>query len=439
MNRLTLAGVSAGALVLALGAGYLLGRAPAGSTPSSGATEQPVRRILYYRNPMGGADTSPVPKKDPMGMDYVPVYAEEAGAQVQVPGAVSIDPTRLQTLGVRTEAVRRERQAMTIKASATLAIDESRQYAIAPRFDGWIERLYSNQTGQTVRAGEPLLAVYSPQIAATHEEIRLADGAIQRLGTSDSASAAAMRRLRDAAMQRLRNWEVSTAGSSGNIVLFRSPVSGVVLEKPVVQGARFAAGETILRVADLSRVWAVAHVPVAQAQGMETGRSARFESPTRPGEVAEGRVVFIQPNVDPQSRTLDVRVEIANPRGQWRPGLFGNVMVDGAQVDALTVPEAAVIDSGERQVVLVELGRGRFAPREVAVGRRFGSRVEILSGVREGEPVVTAANFLIDAESNLQSALQGLGAHNHGAEPTSAPTPAKAPTPVQAPAGHEGH
>ncbi len=222
-------------------------------------------------------------------------------------------------------------------------------------------------------------------------------------------------------------------------MLFRSPVSGVVLEKPVVQGARFAAGETILRVADLSRVWAVAHVPVAQAQGMETGRSARFESPTRPGEVAEGRVVFIQPIVDPQSRTLDVRVEIANPRGQWRPGLFGNVMVDGAQVDALTVPEAAVIDSGERQVVLVELGRGRFAPREVAVGRRFGSRVEILSGVREGEPVVTAANFLIDAESNLQSALQGLGAHNHGAEPTSAPTPAKAPTPVQAPAGHEGH
>ncbi|MFZ5657287.1 MAG: efflux RND transporter periplasmic adaptor subunit [Pseudomonadota bacterium] len=432
-----MAGVSAGALLLALGAGYLLGRSPAVSTKPSADAGQAGRRILYYRDPMGRADTSPVPKKDPMGMDYVPVYADQPGQQAQVPGAVSIDPVRLQTLGVRTEPVRRERQAMTIRASATLAVDESRQYAIAPRFDGWVERLYSNQTGQAVRAGQPLLAVYSPQVAATREEIRLADNAIQRLGGADPAGAAAMRRLRDAAMQRLRNWEISTAGSAGNTVLFRSPVSGFVLEKPVVQGARFAPGETILRVADLSRVWAVAHVPVAQAQGLATGRPARFESPTRPGEVAEGRITFIQPTVDSQSRTLDVRVEISNLSGEWRPGLFGNLTFDGPQVDALTVPEAAVIDSGERQVALVDLGGGRFAPREVAVGRRLGGRIEILSGLREGERVVTAANFLIDAESNLQSALQGLGAHNHGAP---AATPAPAPSePSAAPSGHEGH
>jgi Cu(I)/Ag(I) efflux system membrane fusion protein len=437
------------ALAAALGAGgYLLGRgsASSGAAPPASATSAPgARRVLYYRAPMSAA-TSPVPKKDPMGMDYVPVYDGDAA---DAPGTVVLDPARVQTLGVRTELVQRGVQSSSLRASATLEIDETREYVVAPRFDGWVAHLYANQTGMAVRAGQPLLAIYSPALAAARQEIAVADAAARRLGTADPAAAAAMRRLREAAVQRLRNGEVE-AGAGPNVV-YRSKVTGIVIDKPVLPGARFAAGDAILKVADLTTVWAVAHVPVEQAGTIMPGQGAIFSSSALTGASARGRVTFVKPVVDAAARTIDVRVELPNPGGHLRPGLFGQVAIDGPAIEALTVPTSAVIDSGARQVVLVVTAPGRFAPREVGLGRHFGDRVEILAGLAGGERVVTSANFLIDAESNLQSALQGLtappatGVPPTGAQRPSAAAPAAGAHPGHTrsgdagAAGHEGH
>ncbi|NLA66891.1 MAG: efflux RND transporter periplasmic adaptor subunit [Gammaproteobacteria bacterium] len=417
MTRVQTRSLAIGVALAALAVGWMAGRATNDAPSAATSAEAPAaeRKVLYYRNPMGLPDTSPVPKKDPMGMDYIPVYAGDAPAAA--PGTVVMPPDKVQALGVRTEAVQRAVLAATVRTSGTVEVDETRQYAIAPRFEGWVERLYANQTGMRVRAGQPLLSVYSPQLAAAQQEYRLADETARRLAGSDPASAASMVRLRDAARTRLRNWEISDAQLGKTALVLTAPADAVVIEKPVVQGARFEPGETILRLADLSTVWVIAKVPAAQAAGIQPGQPARFETVALPGRVAEGEVTFVQPVIDAVTRTVDVRIALPNPTGDLRPGLYGTVVLEEPGAGpVLTVPRSAVLDSGTRQVVLVETGPGRFDPRDVTLGRRGGDRIEVLEGIAEGEQVVVSANFLIDAESNLQSALQGLEGHaGHGA------------------------
>ena len=375
-----------------------------------------AKKIVYYRNPMGLSDTSPVPKKDSMGMDYIPVYEEESGSVK--PGTVIISPEKIQKLGVRTELVKLMSLSSNVRASATIQIDETKQYAIAPKYEGWVEKLYANQTGMLVQRGQPLMIVYSPEVLAAQDEYRIADNAARQLQASDPNNAASMRRLRDASQARLRNWDINTTQLSkigqnkvsGNLTI-NSPVNAVVVDKPIVQGARFDTGEVILRLADLSNVWAIANVPASNVSGIAIGQSATFQSPTIPGKTFNGNVTFIQPILDSQTRTLAVRIELSNTNGILRPGLFGDVaLTKDASVAVLTVPRSAVLDSGSRQTVLVQIGEGRFEPRSVTVGKRSGELIEILQGVSEGERVVASANFLIDAESNLQSALNGLNA-----------------------------
>lgn len=461
------------AVLLALLAGWFAGRGSrtdAGQAPSATGAEQP-RKVLYYRNPMGLPDTSPVAKKDAMGMDYIAVY--EGGEAPAKPGTVVISPEKVQKLGVRTEQVRLQGLSPSVRVSATVMVDETRQYVIAPKFEGWVERLYANQTGMSVRRGQPLLSVYSPELVAAQNEYRIADTAARKLQANDPASAATMRRLRDASRSRLRNWDISDAQlarigqdqTGGNLVI-TSPANAVVVEKMIVQGARFEPGEIILRLADLSKVWLIANVPASTAGGVVVGQRATFQSPTLPGETFTGQVTFVQPVIDPQTRTLGVRVELPNPAGVLRPGLFGDVtLTRDTSAAVLTVPRSAVLDSGTRQLVLVQVAEGRFEPRPVVVGERSGDMVEILEGVREGERVVVSANFLIDAESNLQSALDGMNAQQGDgampgtpasttgtpatgtpvAEPARAPAPSAPPaernqgTPAPAPVDHSGH
>ena len=461
------------AVILALVAGWFAGRGSppaAEQSPSAGGTEQP-RKILYYRNAMGLPDTSPVPKKDSMGMDYIAVY--EGGEAPAKAGTVVMSPEKVQKLGVRTEQVRLQGLSPSVRASATVQVDETRQYVIAPKFEGWVERLYANQTGMSVRRGQPLLSVYSPELVAAQSEYRIADAAARKLQDSDPDSAATMRRLRDASRARLRNWDISDAQltrigqtkTGGNLVI-TSPANAVVVDKPIVQGARFAPGETILRLADLSKVWLIANVPASSAGDVAVGQRVTFQSPTLPGETFAGQVTFVQPVIDPQTRTLSVRVELPNPAGVLRPGLFGDVsLTQDTSAAVLTVPRSAVLDSGTRQLVLVQVAEGRFEPRPVVVGHRSGDMIEIREGVREGERVVVSANFLIDAESNLQSALEGMGAQQGdgatpstpasatgtpaadtpAAEPARTPAPSAPPaernqdTPPPAPVDHSGH
>ena len=430
MTRNQTLSLAAAAVLVALAAGWMLGRGTRDDVPAT-APPQAGSKVLYYRNPMGLADTSPVPKKDSMGMDYLPVY--EGADEAAVPGTVVLPPDRAQALGVRTERVRRAPLTSVVRASGTVEVDETRQFVIAPRFEGWVERLYANQTGMHVRAGEPLLAVYSPQLAAAQNEYRLADATARKLAQSDPVSAASMARLRDAARSRLRNWGIGEAqlarlgrpSGTDNLVL-ASPANAVVIDKPVIQGARFEAGEIILRLADLSTVWLVAKVPVAQASRIDVGQPARFDSVALPGQEFRGEVAFVQPVVDAGTRTVDIRIALPNRGGHLRPGLYGTVLLE--QPDSqptLTVPRSAVLDTGTRQLVLVQTAPGRFAPREVTLGRQAGDRIEVAKGLAEGEAVVVSANFLIDAESNLQSALQGLEAHAGHASPaaTTQPSP----------------
>lgn len=437
MKTATWIGMTAG-LGLALAAGWWLGRAtaPAPETLTSvnGAPERTERKVLFYRNPMGLPDTSPVPKKDSMGMDYIPVYDGEEPTE---PGTVVLPPEKVQKLGVRTQRATREQLATQVRASATVQVDETRQFVVAPRFEGWIETLHANQTGMRVRRGQTLMTLYSPELLAAHEEFRIADVAAEQLAESDPASAAAMRKLRDAATARLRNWNVAGSRQSGSTESARlaitAPADAVVIEKPVVAGDRFEAGQTVLRLADLSQVWVVAQVPTSQAAQLAVGDEASFETPSLVGERYSGRIDFIHPVVDVDSRTVDVRIVLANPEGRLRPGLFGDAQLRGAPDQAtLVVPRSAVIDSGTRQIVLVQMAEGRFEPRAVRLGRRNEDRVAVLEGIEEGEQVVVAANFLIDAESNLKSALQGLSdaaeapsqhQHDAAARPAQEPAP----------------
>ncbi|MBV2210334.1 MAG: efflux RND transporter periplasmic adaptor subunit [Thermomonas sp.] len=401
------------AIAAALGGGIVLGRLtkPTIASPQAAATAE--KKPLYYRNPMGLPDTSPVPKKDEMGMDYIPVYAEdEASAS---PGTVVISPEKMQTLGVRTEAVRKQALDLAFLASGTIAVDETKQHVIAPRFDGWIETLHANQTGLAVKRGQTLATVYSPQLMAAQEDYRVADAALRQLKKGDAASQQAMKRLRDAAKRRLLNWNISETQLEhlahlppGNLAI-TAPSNGVILEKPAVEGARFVAGDVLLRLVDLSTVWITVNIPTTKISQLKDGQPAVFTTPAIPGRSFEGTLNFLQPTLDATTRTLAVRIELANHDGQLRPGLFGSVALSGpAHSPVLTIPRSALIDSGERQIALVQVAEGRFAPRQLLIGQRSDDRIEVLKGLNEGEQVVVEGNFLIDAESNLRSALTDM-------------------------------
>ena len=408
-------------VVVAAGLGYWLGVRHDSGARQATSSAADSRRILYYRNPMGQPDTSPVPKKDSMGMDYIPVYEGDATATE----GVAVSPDRVQNLGVRTEAVSRRVLDVGLRAPGRVEVDERRVHVVAPRFEGWVERLYANAGGQPVTRGQPLFEVYSPELVSLQREYALAVRGAAAI--SDADGRAAMNRLADAALQRLRNWEISddqvrqlaAGGEPRRTLTVHSPVSGIVSEKKAVQGIRFSPGDTLFEVTDISSVWVIADVPEQDLGRVHVGGTAAVSVSAWPGRTFTGKVSYVYPKLTTDTRTVPVRVELANPDGALKPSMVAQVQLAGAaQAAVLAVAEGAVIDSGERQVVMVRTGDGRFAPRDVRVGRRDGSYIEILDGVREGEVVVSAGNFLLDAESNLKAALQGFaGAERAPAAP----------------------
>ncbi|MCX7192608.1 MAG: efflux RND transporter periplasmic adaptor subunit [Proteobacteria bacterium] len=372
------------------------------------------RKLLYYRNPMGLPDTSPVPKKDSMGMDYVAVYqGDEAGED----GAVSISVAKVQKLGVKSEAAMLRSLNRTLHATGRIEVDERRTYAIAPKFEGWVERLYLNSTGQTVSKGQPLFDVYSPELVSAQREYAIAAQGEAKLANADEETKAGMKQLADASLARLKNWDITpgelrqlTDGKSRRNLTYYAPVSGIVLEKKAVQGMRFMPGETLYQIADLSSVWVLADISEQDIALIKAGGKAKVNIAAFPDKTFEGKITFIYPTLNPATRTVQVRVEMANTDGQLRPAMFANVTLPvGNNARVLTVPTSAVIDSGTRQIVLVQRAEGRYTPRTVKLGHRNNDYVEVLDGIREGELVVTSALFLIDAESNLKAALAGLG------------------------------
>lgn len=436
MKKIYLITIAVLALLGVAAGGYWLGtRAPASSPAPQVAKAE--RKVLYYRNPMGLPDTSPVPKKDAMGMDYVPVYEGE----VEAVGAnqIVISTDKVQKLGVKSEAASMRVIDRTLRAVGRIEIDERRTYAVAPKFEGWVERLYVNTTGQPVAKGQPLFEVYSPELVATRREREIAAQGIVALKDADEEAKDGMRRLAESSAARLRNWDIAEGRVNGNRVTFHAPVSGVVLEKKALQGMRFMPGEELYRIADLSSVWVVADVAEQDIGRVEAGGRAQVSVDAYPDKRFDGRVDFVYPTLESATRTVRVRIELPNPQGLLRPAMFAKVELPaGGTSPVLSVPASAVIDSGLRQVVLVQLAQGRFEPRAVKLGSRGENYVEVLEGVAAGEQVVTAANFLIDAESNLRAALGGMGGGAESAKTPAAEPHKEAVQPKPASVGHQG-
>jgi RND family efflux transporter MFP subunit len=397
-----------GGLLLALVAAgsYWYGKSSTESRVPS-AESNAERKLLYYRNPMGLPDTSPVPKKDSMGMDYIPVYA---GEEAEDEEGFSVSAAKVQKLGVQSEAATMRELDRSLRLNARIETDEQRLYTLAPKFEGWVEKLYVNTTGQCVRKGEPLFEVYSPELVSALRELELAKRGLAELKDADEAAQQSMQRLVEASAARLKNWDVAGAKLNGDRVTYLAPANGIVLEKMAVEGMRFMPGEKLYRIAGLSTLWAIADMAEQDLAGIRLGSDAQVTVDALPGRDFTGKVDFIYPTLNEMTRTVQVRIVLPNADGALKPAMYAHAQIATGKVHkVLTVPTSAVIDSGTQQTVLVRLDEGRFAPRKVTLGQRSDDYVEVTSGLMEGEQVVTRANFLLDSESNLQAAFGGMG------------------------------
>ncbi len=406
------------AIAVAGAVGYWYGgkRAVGTHETASAAATQPAkgeRKVLYYRNPMGLPDISQTPKKDSMGMDYIPVYE---GDEENAGSGVKISTAKVQRLGVRSVAVEKRSLDAVVRATGRVEVDERRLATITPKFEGYVEKLFVNTTGEYVARGAPLFEAYSPELLATQREYAIAAQGLAQVSGADPITVAGMKRLAESSLERLRNWDVTeeqiaqlaAGGKPVRALTFRAPASGHVIERKATQGMRFMPGEMLYQIADLSTVWVIADVFEQDIGRVRVGQRASVLLEAYPGEAFQGRVSYIYPTLRAETRSAQVRIELANPGGRIKPSMYAHVELPGAGSAVLAVPNSALIDSGTRRIVLIDQGEGRFEPREVRIGVRGDEFVAITEGLKEGERVVVAANFLIDAESNLKAALAGM-------------------------------
>jgi Cu(I)/Ag(I) efflux system membrane fusion protein len=414
-------------------------------------TAKPVegeRQILYYRNPMGLPDTSPTPKKDSMGMDYLPVYADEEAS----PNQIKISVDKIQKLGVRLEAASNREMIKTVRAVGQFQLDERRVSTITTKFEGYIEKLFVNATGQPVKRGQPLMEIYSPELVSAQEEFLIAWKGQQSLGKGTEESRVGVEQLAESALRRLRNWDISESqlqrlqkeGKASRTLTLYAPVSGVVLEKSALQGMRVMPGEPLFKIGNLGTIWLIANVFEQDLSLIHPGQLVKLRIDAYPNKELTGKVTYIYPTLNPETRTAQVRVELGNPGEILKPDMYATIEFTAGhgKSPVLMIPDSAVIDSGLRQVVLIQPSEGVFEPREVRLGLRGDGYVQVLEGVNEGEQVVVRANFLIDAESNLKAALGSFGGHSgHGASTSTStePSPGSKNSMSVAPAPHEGH
>lgn len=346
---------------------------------------------------------------------------KEGKVQEITPGTVQISPERQQLIGVRFGTVERRTLQKVTRTAGRIDYDEKRIGTVAPKISGWIEDLYVDFTGQFVHQGEPLLTIYSPELVSTQEEYLLALKA--RLDWSKSPFAEVSesgKLLAESARRRLKLWDISdaqietlekTREPMKTLTLY-SPFTGYVLKKMITRGQFVEAGMALYTIADLSVVWLIADIYEYELPSIRLGQKAAIEMAIYPGEKFTGKLIYIYPFIDPQTRTAKVRFELANPHDKLKPEMFANVEISVLLGDRLAIPEGAVIDTGVRKVVIVDRGSGYFEPREVKLGAKAGEVFEVIDGLKAGERVVTSANFLIDSESKLKEAVGGVG-HQH--------------------------
>jgi RND family efflux transporter MFP subunit len=384
-----------------------------------------AKKAAKYHCPMHPSYVSDRPGDCPIcNMKLVPVEEQEKAITVSVPGQaeVTISPERQQLIGVKTGLVERLPLEKAIRTVGKVDYAERRLAHIHTRVEGWIKRLMVDYTGQFVKKHQPLFTIYSPELVATQEEYLLALRAKKSLkdnpfqGVASGSSA-----LLEAARRRLLLWEMpedqiaelERTGRPLMEVAILSHSDGFVIEKKALEGMRVEAGDELYLIADLSDVWIYADIYEYELPLVRAGQQAMVNLPYYPGEAFRGKVVYIYPYLESQTRTAKVRVEFPNPDWRLKPGMFANVEIETERGEGLVVPGSAVLDSGERRIVFVDRGEGRFEPREVKLGGRSGEGFEVLQGLSEGERVITSANFLIDSESQIKAALGAMAGHPH--------------------------
>jgi Cu(I)/Ag(I) efflux system membrane fusion protein len=385
----------------------------------AGAKPSGERKVLFYRNPMDPTIHSNTPAKDHMGMDYIPVYEDEAeGSSSSVEGRamVTIPSERLQVLGVRSEEVQDGPLKRSIRTVGRVAVDERRIHQVHTKYEGYVERLYVDFTGKFVRKGDPLLSIYSPELLATQQEYLLAYRSQEQLRTSGITSVAEQgSELLNAARRRLLLWDIRPAdidrleqtGEALRTLKQYSEVSGYVTKKMAVQGTRITPADPLFDIADLSSVWVLADVYESDVPSIRMRMKGTISLSYFPDRTWVGTVSYIAPSVEETTRTIKVRLEVQNKGTELKPDMFAEVTLWDDLGSGLLVPESAVIDAGHRQIVFLDRGEGRFEPREVRLGAQVGTGFQVISGLTVGDRVATGANFLLDSESSLKAAIAG--------------------------------
>jgi Cu(I)/Ag(I) efflux system membrane fusion protein/cobalt-zinc-cadmium efflux system membrane fusion protein len=402
--------------LFALGIGYWLGRQGDGHGAAPGAGPAPAasaeRKVKFWKSPMDGTYVRDAPGKDYMGHDLVPVYEGESDQG----SGIQIDPVTMQNMGVRTARVERRDLRRTIRAVGLVAYPEQSRFSVNSKIDGWIERLYVNQSGRFVKKGQPLMEIYSPELVAAQQEYLLALASSRRLSGSSLASATeGAQRLLEAARTRLAYWdiderqiqELERTGQVRKRMTLYSPFSGVVTMKQANEGMRIMAGEELLQVSDIAKVWINAEIFEYELPWVHPGLPVTVEIPFAPDKALSGQIAYIYPYVRNETRTVQARIELANPGFALKPDMYANVRIEGRPaMGALAVPGDAVLNSGKGQTVFVAIGEGRFEPRAVKTGLSDDQGyAQVLSGLSEGETVVTSAQFMLDSESKLREAM----------------------------------
>ena len=440
-------------LAITFGTGYLV------RASRHGAPATPARRVLYYVDSMNPAFRSDKPGLAPDGMALQPVYAEDAGASATLvgeatasvpPGAFKISPERQQLIGVRFATVDAGSQSRTIRTVGRVTFDETRVAHVHTRVEGWIEQVFVNFTGEVVTAGAPMLTIYSPEMLASQQELLLAARARDLMRANPLASAAEHgESLFAAARRRLELWQLTddqiqqvlTTEQPIHSITLHAPTSGVVTARNAFPNQKVTPESDLYTITDLSRVWIMADVFESDITFLNVGHRATVIFPNGAAPPLAAIVTYIQPQVDPTTRTLKVRLDVSNPGLRMKPDMFVNVEFAVAGSKELMVPVDSVLDTGDRQTVFVDLGNGYLEPRAVVVGDRVNNSVAIIRGVSAGERVVASGTFLIDSESQLRAAASGLGGPSHQHGPALGPSTAREipATAANAPAKAEGH
>jgi membrane fusion protein, copper/silver efflux system len=384
--------------------------------PPSGRGE---REILYWYDPMHPAYRSDKPGFAPdCGMQLVPQYADRGPAKERMaPGSVMISPDQQQLMGVRTTTVQRESLVRTIRTTGQVAADETRIAHVHVKVSGWVDKVYVDFVGQLVRKGQPLFTLYSPDLVATQEEYLIARRGENSLATSPFAEVRqSANSLLRAARDRLKLWDISDAqieklertGEVSRTMTFYAPVTGYVTDRKAFPQTSVTPDMELYTVSNLSTVWVMADVYEYELPYLRVGQRAQIQLSYYPGKLWNGRVAYIYPTLDPQTRTAKVRIDLPNRGFQLKPQMFADVQLQVNYGRQIVVPQEAVLDSGKHQTVFVAAGDGHFEPRLIQAGPQMEGKVVVLSGLRPGETIVSSGNFLIDSESQLKNVMEGM-------------------------------